>query len=227
MTTQSQTITTRVSEDTKADFIKLAENHGLTESELLRLIIANAINNKDDKKITPKREKLDFSHMRKSESELEITALKIYLPKFLIEQAKAKAKTQGIATTRWIKSLVQSNLMQTPVLTDSAINAIKESNRELAAIGNNLNQIARKINESAFNIDIVKMEKLDEVNQTVLTVRASIVELIRISRNVYGSNQDLKIVCLLEFLATFLVLPFVPMLVKPQATAISVWMLFF
>lgn len=184
------TITTRVSEDTKADFIKLAENHGLTESELLRLIIANAINNQDDKKITPKREKLDFSHMRKTESELEITALKIYLPKFLIEQAKAKAKTQGMATTRWIKSLVQSNLIQTPVLTDSAINTIKESNRELAAIGNNLNQIARKINESAFNVEMIKIDKLEEVKQAVKEVKTAIAELRKVSRDSWRTDHD-------------------------------------
>lgn len=190
MTTQSQTITTRVSEDTKADFNEMANNHGLTESELLRLIIANAINSQDDKNITPKKEKLDFSHMRKTESDIEITELKIRLPKFLREQAKAKAKTQGMATSRWIKSLVQSNLIQPPVLIDSAIIALKETDRELAAVGNNLNQIARKLNESIFKIEWVKIEKLEEVKQEVKTVRAAIDELIRVSRNGWIINND-------------------------------------
>jgi predicted DNA binding CopG/RHH family protein len=179
MTTQTKEIRTRVTDQIKADFIKLAENHGLTESELLRLLITNALSNQDQQ-LTPKEKGVD----------IEITELKIRLPKFLIEQAKAKAKTQGMATTRWIKSLVQSNLIQPPVLIDSAIIALKETDRELAAVGNNLNQIARKINESAFNIDIVKIEKLDEVKQAVKTVRAAIDELIKVSRNGWSINHD-------------------------------------
>jgi predicted DNA binding CopG/RHH family protein len=178
-TTQTKEIRTRVTDQIKADFIKLAENHGLTESELLRLLITNALSNQDQQ-LTPKEKGVD----------IEITELKIRLPKFLIEQAKAKAKTQGMATTRWIKSLVQSNLIQPPVLIDSAIIALKETDRELAAVGNNLNQIARKINESAFNIDIVKIEKLDEVKQAVKTVRAAIDELIKVSRNGWSINHD-------------------------------------
>jgi len=179
MTTQTKEIRTRVTDQIKADFIKLAENHGLTESELLRLLITNALSNQDQQ-LTPKEKGVD----------IEITELKIRLPKFLIEQAKAKEKTQGMATTRWIKSLVQSNLIQPPVLIDSAIIALKETDRELAAVGNNLNQIARKINESAFNIDIVKIEKLDEVKQAVKTVRAAIDELIKVSRNGWSINHD-------------------------------------
>jgi hypothetical protein len=179
MTTQTKEIRTRVTDHIKADFINMANNHGLTESELLRLLITNALSNQEPQ-ITPKEKGVD----------IEITELKIRLPKFLIEQAKAKAKTQGMATTRWIKSLVQSNLIQPPVLTDSAIIALKETDRELAAVGNNLNQIARKINESAFNIDIVKIEKLDEVKQAVKTVRAAIDELIKVSRNGWSINHD-------------------------------------
>jgi predicted DNA binding CopG/RHH family protein len=179
MTTKTKELKTRVSEETKADFIKLAENHGLTESELLRLIITTALSNQEPQ-ITPKEKEID----------IEITELKIRLPKFLIEQAKAKAKTQGMATTRWIKSLVQSNLIQPPVLTDSAIIALKETYRELAAVGNNLNQIARKLNESIFKIEMVKIEKLEEVKKEVKSVRAAIDELIKVSRNGWSINHD-------------------------------------
>ena len=179
MTTKTKEIKTRVTEDIKADFIKMAENHGLKESELLRLIITNAIGNQDQQ-LTPKKEQGD----------IEITELKIRLPKFLIVQAKAKAKTQGMATTRWIKSLVQSNLIQPPVLIDSAIMILKESDRELAAVGNNLNQIARRLNESVFKIELVRMEKLEEVSRQVKSVRAAIDELIRVSRNGWSINHD-------------------------------------
>jgi predicted DNA binding CopG/RHH family protein len=179
MTTQTKEIRTRVTDQIKADFINMANNHGLTESELLRLLITNALSNQDQQ-LTPKEKGVD----------IEITELKIRLPKFLIEQAKAKAKTQGMATSRWIKSLVQSNLIQPPVLIDSAIIALKETDRELAAVGNNLNQIARKLNESIFKIEWVKIEKLEEVKQEVKSVRAAIDELIKVSRNGWSINHD-------------------------------------
>lgn len=179
MTTKTKEIKTRVTDDIKANFIKLAENHGLTESELLRLIITNALSNQEPQ-ITPKEKDVD----------IEITELKIRLPKFLIEQAKAKAKTQGMATTRWIKSLVQSNLIQPPVLIDSAIMALKESDRELAAVGNNLNQIARRLNESVFKVELVRIEKLEEVRCEVKSVRSAIDELIIVSRNGWSVSYD-------------------------------------
>jgi antitoxin component of RelBE/YafQ-DinJ toxin-antitoxin module len=179
MTTKTKEISTRVTEDTKASFIKLAENQGLTESELLQLIITRAINNQAPPKAVIEKE-----------MSVEMTALKIYLPKFLIVKVKERARMRGMSATRFIKSLVQSHLIQPPVLIDSAIIAAERSDRELAAVGNNLNQIARKINESAFKIDLVKLETLEEVKQAVKSVRASIDGLIRISHGVWAIHND-------------------------------------
>jgi len=190
MTTKTKEISTRVTEDVKSIFINIANNKGLTESELLRLIISDTINNQEDKRITPKIETVVFAHMSKTEEELKIKRLEIHLPNFLKVAAKEKAKTQGMATSRWINSLVQSNLINPPVLIDSAIIALKETDRELAAVGNNLNQIARKLNESIFKIEWVKIEKLEEVRREVKSVRAAIDELIRVSRNGWSVNND-------------------------------------
>ena len=76
------------------------------------------------------------------------------------------------------------------LLIDSAIMAVKESDRELAAVGNNLNQIARRLNESVFKVELVRIEKLEEVRREVRSVRATIDELIRVSRNGWSVNND-------------------------------------
>ena len=186
MTTKTKEISTRVTEDVKAIFIDIANNKGLTESELLRLIISDTINNQESKKTTPKKEMLYFSHMRKTEDELKITRLEIHMPKFLVDEVKEKAKNQGMATRRWLKSLVQSNLIHQPVLTDSAVDAIRESNREIAAIGNNINQIARKLNESVFNADMVKIKKLEEIDFAIDSLRAELKNLVKVSRDGWG-----------------------------------------
>ena len=189
MTIKTKKISYRVDDDTKATFIKMAQNKGLTESEFLGEIVNLAINNPSsdkESKATPKKEMVDFSHMRKTEGELKITALKIYLPNFLIEAAKERAKANGMATSRWIKSLVQSNLNGQPVLTESAVDAIRDSNREIAAIGNNINQIARKLNESVFNADMVKIKKLEEIDFAIDSLRAELKNLVKVSRDGWG-----------------------------------------
>lgn len=177
MTTNNKTIICRVDEPTKQAFSDIAKHHGLTESEYLRTIVLNEINKPSD---TPKLKTTEAKH-----NNIEMSYLKIRLPKFLINAAKEKANAHGMVTTRWIKSLVQSNLIQTPVLFDNLLLAVKESNRELAAVGNNLNQIARKLNESSFNTDQVKIEKLEEVNHAVQLLRAELKNLIRISQDAW------------------------------------------
>ena len=134
MTTLDKEIRTRVAPEIKNAFRDMAKEKGLTESEFLRSIVLNAINHPSD---TPQLET--------TKSNIEITDLKIRLPRFLIEAAKAKANAQGMSTNRWIKSLVQSNLIQPPVLLLSTLMAAEKSNRELRGISNNLNQITRKI----------------------------------------------------------------------------------
>lgn len=57
MTTKTKEIKTRVTDQIKADFINMANNHGLTESELLRLIITNALSNQEQQ-LTPKKKAL-------------------------------------------------------------------------------------------------------------------------------------------------------------------------
>jgi hypothetical protein len=61
--------------------------------------------------------------------------------------------------------------------------AVRESNRELAAVGNNLNQISRRLNESVFKTDMVRIELLEEVSQEIKAGRLLIDDLIRVSRD--------------------------------------------
>ncbi len=186
MTAKNKAITCRVDEQTKQAFNEMATNHGLTESELLGLIVNSAINKTD------KPNKQNFlphgKNLTKADTELKQITLR--MPKFIMTAAETKAKAQGMATSRWIKSLVQSNLIQPPVLIDSAIIALKETDRGLAAVGNNINQIARRLNESVFKTDMVRIEILEEVKQEIKTVRLSIDQLIRVSRDGWNIDND-------------------------------------
>jgi hypothetical protein len=183
MPTKTKTIRCRVDEKTKQDFIEIANNHGLSESELLALIISKTINEETQQNIYPQGKIL-------TKSDTELKQITLRMPNFIMTGAAIKAKAQGMATSRWIKSLVQSNLIQPPVLIDSVIIALKETDRGLAAVGNNINQIARRLNESVFKTDMVRIELLEEVKQEIKKVRVTIDELICVSCDGWSIDND-------------------------------------
>ncbi|MES2664157.1 MAG: plasmid mobilization relaxosome protein MobC [Pseudomonadota bacterium] len=58
-----------------------------------------------------------------------------------------RAQQEGYANrTAWLNNLVQLELNNQAIFTQEEVNALRESNRELAAIGRNLNQIAKALN---------------------------------------------------------------------------------
>lgn len=183
MTAKIKKIACRVDEKTKQDFIKMANNHGLCESQLLELIINKAINSETE---------IEILHHGKvlTKTDTDIKQITVRIPSFIMTAAQERAKAQGMATSRWIKSLIQSNLITPPVMIDCAILALEKSDRELAAVGNNLNQIARRLNESIINVESVRIEIIEEVRREVKSVRLAIDELIRVSCNGWSIDND-------------------------------------
>ena len=105
-----------------------------------------------------------------------------------MEAAKEKAKEKGMATSRWIAALVQSNLARTPVMTDQELTALKANIRELTAIGRNINQMARALNESRNNTDKVNLETLALLGDTLKTNLSLVRELVRASQQVWDAE---------------------------------------
>jgi antitoxin component of RelBE/YafQ-DinJ toxin-antitoxin module len=104
--TTKKTIRCRVDDETKQAFNEMANNHGLTESELLAVIISGVIN-KTDK---PKTSSIFPQRKIFTKAETELIPITFKMPRFVITAVKTKAKAQGMATSRWIKSLVQSTI---------------------------------------------------------------------------------------------------------------------
>lgn len=111
------------------------------------------------------------------------------IPGFLVEGLKARAEKHAVTMNRWIVSLVQSNLMRVPVLPENAVLELERSNRELFAIGRNINQIARVLNEAHFKTEQVKLEKLEELSSYIRRTRDSIRAVIRSSRGVWRDGE--------------------------------------
>ena len=114
----------------------------------------------------------------------------IRLPRFLVDAAKEKAKTKGMATSRWIAALVQSSLMQKPVMVEQELTVLRSNIRELNAIGRNINQMARALNESKNNTDKVKLDNLDLLRNYLDRNIAFVRGLVRASQQAWGVESN-------------------------------------
>jgi hypothetical protein len=73
-------------------------------------------------------------------------------------------------------------------MTTEEIIVLQASNRELTAIGRNINQIAKVLNESFYRVEQVKMETLTELMRVINTNEAAIRALIRVSQNYWKAD---------------------------------------
>ncbi len=175
----SKDIRARVDEDQKKRFIRKAKTLNMTESELLREIVLAVIdqNNGIDQPIEPDAENA------------EAVRVTLRMPRFLREGVELRAKLRGMeAVNRWITALIQSNLTRNPVMTDEEIRELKTSNRELAAIGRNINQIAKALNRDSYDTEQVRLDKLVELSRLVTDNRDAIRALVRASQNTWEAD---------------------------------------
>ena len=121
-----------------------------------------------------------------SEHDASKTRLTVRLPRYVRHAASELAKTRGLAISSWIASLVQSQVAATPVLTADELEIVDASNRELAAVGRNINQIARALNEAHFQVERVRLDRLAYLAEKIEDVRQAISTLVRASRNAWG-----------------------------------------
>ena len=88
--------------------------------------------------------------------------------------------------------MIQSNLTRHPVVTVPQILALREHGRELAAIGRNLNQIARSMNFSnnvhpgSFTKEWMPMNRLDEVIGAIDAGMSIVSIVVKTSKEVWS-----------------------------------------
>lgn len=166
---------TLVESDIKAQFHQLAKTSGLSESELLRAVVLDRLGDRGGSVTAP----------NVSEEENDTARMTIRMRAVLMDTAKARAKQKGMAPSRWVAALVQSNLMRDPVMTDSELTALNASSRELIAIGRNLNQMTKSLHEHHYNTEAVRLAALAELSEAIKQNRAAIRAVVRASQNAW------------------------------------------
>ena len=98
---------------------------------------------------------------------------------------------EGYSTpSQWTRSIVKSVLKDDPILPDNAIYAVRESSRQLAAIGRNLNQIARVLNTDSDKTSILKVESVHALSQKIDTHLDAVSQLIHYNLNPIGKENE-------------------------------------
>ena len=175
----TKTIIARVEPDLKAAFKKHVKSRKLKESELVRRLILRELGMDDE------------GHTIEADPELASVTpdrLTVRLAPVVMEVTKTKAKSQGMPPSRWVSALVQSNVTRHPVLLTDELRGVLASNRELAAIGRNINQIAKAINEAFHETERVRLDALAEVAKAINHNKSAIRVLVQARKQAWLSD---------------------------------------
>ena len=170
-------LTTTVDQYVEAEFALRARQSNLNGPALLREIVLHAL-------CKPR----DFPHVEPDSAQARSEHLNVRLPLFLADGVRERAASRGMSASRWMASLIQSHLMQDPVMGGDAIEVLRASNRELRAIGMLLNQMVHALNIQCEETDRINPDMIDEVITGIKENQAAIRALVRHSQNEWGVN---------------------------------------
>jgi len=175
MPNKTATLITRIGGREKAQFEKLAKSHNLTPSEFLRrLVLAEIGGNKKFNAVEPVPQRT------------ATTRLTIRLAEFLMDSVKLRAESKGMATSRWVSALVQSHVSNAPVVTEKEVLMLRVINRELSAIGRNVNQIARHLNSPPNHNAQIDLEALSKLPASIQSTKQNIRTVIKAAWQGWG-----------------------------------------
>ncbi len=94
-----------------------------------------------------------------------------------------RVEAEGFTSAnRWIVSLIRANLQKEPEFGETGLDALYESNRLLAPLARNLNQLTRDVRQHGIQVPVYRFRVLENL-QTALTAHIKVVGTV-ISRNV-------------------------------------------
>lgn len=175
----SQFLSVRVDPELKARLREISTLTDVKESELIRYFVIEGLSQVG----------LNLKSVQKPKGEnLDLVYTPTLLPHYIKEAAIERAKSKGMRLGRWIAALIQSHILAKPVMVHDEVIALRESSRYLLAIGRNVNQIAKALNENFYETDRVKMEILKELEAAIQQTDDRIDELVRTSQKAWCVN---------------------------------------
>ncbi|PMR77774.1 plasmid mobilization relaxosome protein MobC [Billgrantia endophytica] len=165
----------RLTDTEKKSWTQFCRANGLRESDMLRRMI---------QRVAGKAEKAEDQKVETRSRKLTIR-LSPTQDRWLAQRAHKEGYP---SRTSWLTALVLAELHREPVLTDDEISALRESNRELAAIGRNLNQVARAINIEFRESEKLKQDAIEKLIERIEQHKDLVASLL--SRNMNRWRDD-------------------------------------
>jgi hypothetical protein len=161
----------RVTPEQKKAWQAFCQERGISESNMLGLVI---------EKITGDQVGFEFKGLTGPKT----GKVTIRLFPDEIDRMTARARSEGFPSrTTWLTNVVLSVLNDDPILTDVEVNTLRASNRELAAIGRNLNQVARAINIDFREGNQISLSAIQALSDRIEQHKATVAELTNKSMN--------------------------------------------
>ncbi len=169
-------VETRLSEDTKRAWSALCKDSHVSEADMLRKMI----------------ERVTGGVVASGEAEAEEPKSGKITMRFTAREQRQileRAKREGFPNrTNWATAVVLASLHSDPVLNDKELTILRESNRELSAIGRNLNQVARALNIEFRESDKLKLEGIEALAQRIEQHKDQVAELISRNMSRWGDH---------------------------------------
>jgi len=151
----TQILKTRVTPETKARVVEIAQGELLTEAVWLRRLVAKALQESQASSASSLQAALDHvgavTAARGECSKNRGNAARLYVrvrrEDLLLLRERATAR--GMASATYLSVLLRSHLRALTPLPKDELAALKRTVSELGAVGRNLNQLARAANQGA------------------------------------------------------------------------------
>ena len=170
----------RVSEDFKQAVDDFCERTGRREGELIRAALGRLIERgsggaEDDEDQGPSAE------YEKAEASINTSVTPSEK-----RAIAARARSEGMRPGRWLVWLARHHLTGKPHFNPAELDALRETTRQLAAVGSNLNQVAHAVNIDMNRRDQLTHELIQEVGAEVKALRQAIKQYVEVSVNRWG-----------------------------------------
>lgn len=169
-----------VGKDVKAALVAAAKAHGHSESSLLGLLINTFLERNPAPPPVSQEDEPEGKEDR-------VTA------RFTLDEGRALASLaakRNMKRGTYLAALFRSHARLGVYLPEAELTALREASRELAALGRNVNQIARALNTSLDNAHVAMSLDFQHLGQLIASEREAVKTLIKASQKSWGEPDE-------------------------------------
>jgi Bacterial mobilisation protein (MobC) len=165
-----------VDQEVKEAFIRAAKAQGNTESGLLGLLVGTFLN----------RNPALIEQSVEDDGETKSDRVTVRFTKAEGRILLKLSSARGLKRSAYLSGLFRAQATGEPYFTDDEIGSLRDANRQLAAVGRNVNQIAKALNTSLDQTDMAKAVEYEQMKALIEAHRQEVKALIRANLKSWG-----------------------------------------